>query len=262
MDKSPLMQEYEILHQGASVYGMAVECSPFLLIDKRSGFNQPCFASRCFTPAPRPTVFQFSWRQHQRTHTSGHPFKIWRPIGGRFESGKSLPLLHPSKKYYAQSGDQDDLISIGTIGLIKGISTFRADKNVRLATYASRCIENEILMHFRVQRKLQGEVSLTETLEAAGDGGTLSLMDVIAVDDNMLEELDTRDACVKVRQCVQTCLTPRERMIITMRYGLDDKPPRTQREIAGQCGISRSYVSRIEKKALEKLQVGMEGWSP
>lgn len=123
-------------------------------------------------------------------------------------------------------------------------------------------IANEILMHFRSQRKLQGEVSLTETLEAAGDGGTLSLMDVIAVDDNMLEDLDTRDACIKVRQCVQTCLTPRERMIITMRYGLDDKPPRTQREIAGQCGISRSYVSRIEKKALEKLQEGMEGWVP
>lgn len=99
-------------------------------------------------------------------------------------------------------------------------------------------------MYFRSQRKLQGEVSLTDTLEAAGDGGTLSLMDVIAVDDHMLEDLDTRDACVKVRQCVQTCLTPRERMIITMRYGLDDRPPRTQREIAGQCGISRSYVSR------------------
>lgn len=153
-------------------------------------------------------------------------------------------VAHIVKKYYAQTGDQDDLISIGTIGLIKGISTFKADKNVRLATYASRCIENEILMYFRAQRKLQGEVSLTDTLEAAGDGGTLSLMDVIAVDDHMLEDLDARDACVKVRQCVQTCLTPRERMIITMRYGLDDRPPRTQREIAGQCGISRSYVSR------------------
>ena len=97
-------------------------------------------------------------------------------------------VAHLAKKYYAQTGDQDDLISIGTIGLIKGISTFKADKNVRLATYASRCIENEILMHFRSQRKLQGEVSLTETLEAAGDGGTLSLMDVIAVDDMTVEQ--------------------------------------------------------------------------
>lgn len=189
------------------------------------------------------------------------PYFSGKPFARRLSRVLFL-LLPPLKKYYAQTGDQDDLISIGTIGLIKGISTFKADKNVRLATYASRCIENEILMYFRSQRKLQGEVSLTDTLEAAGDGGTLSLMDVIAVDDHMLEDLDTRDACVKVRRCVQTCLTPRERMIITMRYGLDDRPPRTQREIAGQCGISRSYVSRIEKKALEKLQVGMEGWSP
>lgn len=153
-------------------------------------------------------------------------------------------VAHIVKKYYAQSGDQDDLISIGTIGLIKGISTFKADKNVRLATYASRCIENEILMYFRAQKKLQGEVSLADTLEAAGEGGSLSLMDVIAVDDNMLEELDTRDACRKVRCCVDTCLTPRERTIIVRRYGLDERPPQTQREIAAQCGISRSYVSR------------------
>jgi RNA polymerase sporulation-specific sigma factor len=116
-------------------------------------------------------------------------------------------------------------------------------------------------MHFRAQRKLQGEVSLSETLEAAGEEGSLSLMDILAVDDNMLEELDTRDACQQVRRCVNTCLTPRERMIITMRYGLDDQAPRTQREIAARCGISRSYVSRIEKKALEKLQKGMAGWT-
>ena len=107
-------------------------------------------------------------------------------------------------------------------------------------------IANEILMYFRAQRKLQGEVSLADTLEAAGEGGALSLMDVIAVDDTMLEDLDTRDACVKVRQCVRTCLTDRERNIITLRYGLDGRAPRTQREIAAQCGISRAYVSRIE----------------
>lgn len=173
-------------------------------------------------------------------------------------------VAHIVKKYYAQTGDQDDLISIGTIGLIKGISTFKADKNVRLATYASRCIENEILMHFRAQKKLQGEVSLTETLESGGggDGNSLSLMDVIAADDDMLEELDTRDACQKVRECVRTCLTPRERTIITLRYGLGSQPPQTQREIAARCGISRSYVSRIEKRALAKLGEAMEGWGP
>ena len=105
-------------------------------------------------------------------------------------------------------------------------------------------IANEILMHFRAQRKLQGEVSLSDSLEGDGDGGSLSLMDVIAVDDNMLEELDARDACEKVRQCVQTCLSPRERKIITLRYGLGGQAPHTQREIAVQCGISRSYVSQ------------------
>ena len=166
-------------------------------------------------------------------------------------------VAHIMKKYYTPNGDQDDLISIGTIGLIKGISTFKSDKNVRLATYASRCIENEILMHFRAQKKLAGEVSLADSLDGDDDGSSLSLMDVIAVDDNMLEELDTRDACRKVRHCVDTCLTDRERSIITLRYGLDDRPPRTQREIASRCGISRSYVSRIEKRALEKLEQAM-----
>jgi len=151
-------------------------------------------------------------------------------------------VAHIVKKYYAQSGDQEDLISIGTIGLIKGVSTFRPDRNVRLATYASRCIENEILMHFRAQKKLQSEVSLAETLESAGEDGSLSLMDILAVDDTMLEDIDTRDACRKVRQCVDTCLTPREREIIVARYGLNGKIPLTQREIARSCGISRSYV--------------------
>lgn len=150
------------------------------------------------------------------------------------------------------------MISIGTIGLIKGITTFKMDKNVRLATYASKCIENEILMHFRAQRKLQGEVSLADTLDSGEDGGSLSLMDVISVDDNMLEDLDTRDACDKVRKCVEEHLSDREKMIIIQRYGLDSRPPRTQREIAAQCGISRSYVSRIEKKALSKLEKAME----
>ena len=167
-------------------------------------------------------------------------------------------VAHIAKKYYAQTGDQDDLISIGTIGLIKGISTFKPEKNVRLATYASRCIENEILMHFRSQKKLSNEVSLSEALEAGDEGDSLSLMDVIAVDDTMLEDLDAKDACLRVRQCVERCLTPREKEVIIQRYGLDRKPPRTQREVAEQFGISRSYISRIEKKALGKLERAME----
>ena len=162
-------------------------------------------------------------------------------------------VAHIVKKYYTPNGDQDDLISIGTIGLIKGVSTFKPDKKVRLATYASRCIENEILMHFRAQRKLQGELSLSESLDAEGESNSLELMDVVRVDDTMLEDLDLRDACTKVRGCLH-CLTPRELRIISLRYGLDDRPPLTQREVAALCGISRSYVSRIEKKALEKLK--------
>lgn len=152
-------------------------------------------------------------------------------------------VAHIIKKYYTPNGDQDDLISIGTIGLIKGVSTFKPDKNVKLATYASRCIENEILMHFRAQRKLQGELSLSESLDAEGESNALELMDVVRVDDTMLEDLELRDACAKVRRCVG-CLSPREAHIIRLRYGLDDRAPLTQREIATLCGISRSYVSR------------------
>ena len=162
-------------------------------------------------------------------------------------------VAHIVKKYYTPNGDQDDLISIGTIGLIKGVSTFKPDKKVRLATYASRCIENEILMYFRSQRKLQGELSLSESLDAEGESNSLELMDVVRVDDTMLEDLELRDACLKVRKCLG-CLSPREAHIIRLRYGLDDRPPLTQREVAVLCGISRSYVSRIEKTALEKLK--------
>ncbi|MFI3253378.1 MAG: RNA polymerase sporulation sigma factor SigK [Eubacteriales bacterium] len=163
-------------------------------------------------------------------------------------------VAHIIKKYYAQTGEQDDLISIGTIGLIKGISTFKADKNVRLATYASRCIENEILMHFRSIRKTQGDVSLSDALDGSDEAGALSLMDVLAVDDTMLEDLDNRDARIKVRAMLEKFLPEREKNILKMRYGIDTLIPKTQREIASECGISRSYVSRIEKKALKRLK--------
>ena len=117
-------------------------------------------------------------------------------------------------------------------------------------------------MHFRSRRKLQNEVSLSDTLEAAGEEGSLSLMDVIAVEDDMQEQLDAREACERVRQCVKELLPERERTVIALRYGLGGQPPRTQREVAGMCGISRSYVSRIEKKALLRLKEGMKGWEP
>ncbi|MCD8331655.1 MAG: RNA polymerase sporulation sigma factor SigK, partial [Oscillospiraceae bacterium] len=168
-------------------------------------------------------------------------------------------VAHIIKKYYTQEQNQDDLLSIGTIGLIKGISTFNPEKSVRLATYASRCIENEILMYFRSAKKRQGEISLSEALDTDQEGNALSLMDVISVDDHMLEDLDNRDSCILVRRCVNTCLTDREADVIRLRYGLGGGEPLTQREVAAKYGISRSYVSRIEKKAVEKLRVAMEG---
>ena len=153
-------------------------------------------------------------------------------------------VAHVVKKYYNPSVDQDDLISIGMIGLIKGISSYRADKKVRLATYAARCIENEVLMYFRSRKKQQGEVSLSDTLETDKEGNSLFLMDVVGVDDTMLDDLDERDSQIRVRELVDECLTDREADIIKRRYGLSGKKPLTQRELAGELGISRSYVSR------------------
>jgi RNA polymerase sporulation-specific sigma factor len=167
-------------------------------------------------------------------------------------------VAHIIKKYYTQTGDQDDLISIGTIGLIKAVNTYQPDKNIKLGTYASRCIENEILMYLRKTKRLAGEVSLSDSLDADQEGNALSLMDVIKVDDHMLEDLDAKDSCLKIRTCVDTCLSGREKEIVVWRYGLNGCAPQTQREIAAKCGISRSYVSRIEKKALEKLKKEFE----
>ena len=168
-------------------------------------------------------------------------------------------VAHIVKKYYAQESEQDDLISIGTVGLIKGISSYKPEKNTRLATYAARCVENEILMYFRSRKKLQNEVSLSETLDADNDGNTLSILDVVGVDDTMYADLQDREDCVRVRRLVGEVLTPRGREIITARYGLHGRMPRTQRDIAAELGISRSYVSRIEKRALEKLEDALGG---
>ena len=152
-------------------------------------------------------------------------------------------VAHIVKKYYTQSADQEDLISIGTIGLIKGISSFNPAKGARLATYAARCIENEILMYFRSQKKLQGEVSLSDSIETDKEGNALELMDVVGVDDTMLEDLHDRDSALRLRRLVDQCLTDREAKIIRLRYGLGGTLPLTQREVAASFGISRSYVS-------------------
>ena len=167
-------------------------------------------------------------------------------------------VAHIIKKYYTQNADQEDLISIGTIGLIKGISSFDPSKGARLATYAARCIENEILMYFRSQKKLQGEVSLSDSIDSDQEGDALQLMDVVGVDDTMLEDLYDRDSALRLHHLVQTSLTPREAEIIRLRYGLGGTVPLTQREVASSFGNSRSYVSRIEKRALEKLRFELE----
>ena len=170
-------------------------------------------------------------------------------------------VAHIIKKYYTQSSDQEDLVSIGTIGLIKGISSFDPTKGARLATYAARCIENEILMYFRSQKKLQNEVSLSDSIDSEREGDALQLMDVVGVDDTMLEDLYDRDSALRLRSLVKTCLSTREAEIIRLRYGLGGALPLTQREVASAFGISRSYVSRIEKRALEKLKAELEGKS-
>ena len=167
-------------------------------------------------------------------------------------------VAHIMKKYYAQSADQEDLISIGTIGLIKGISSFDPSKGARLATYAARCVENEILMHFRSQRKSAQDVSLSDYIEAGSDGTPLELMDVVSDEGDLLEQVAARESVVRLRGAVAECLTDQERLVVQLRYGLGGETPRRQREVAELTGISRSYVSRIEKRALEKLRRALE----
>lgn len=166
-------------------------------------------------------------------------------------------VAHILKKYYAQTDDVDDLLSIGTIGLIKGINTFKPEKNIRLATYCSRCIENEVLMHFRSQRKRSGELSLSDELDADGEGSGLALQDMLAEEDDLVERIGSEEIGKQLLQSVRSALDEREARVIRLRYGLDGAAPLTQRETAKRCGISRSYVSRIEKRALEKLRAAL-----
>lgn len=167
-------------------------------------------------------------------------------------------VAHILKKYYASASDQDDLISIGTIGLIKAISTFDGSKGARLATYAGRCIQNEILMYFRSQRKTAGDISLSDAIETGQDGTSLSVMDVLATDEDLFYNTHIRSETRKLLGLMDRTLTPREKQIISWRYGLYGVGPLPQREAAQRLGISRSYVSRIEKRALQKLRNAME----
>ena len=167
-------------------------------------------------------------------------------------------VAHIMKKYYAQTADQEDLISIGTIGLIKGITTFDSSKGARLATYAARCVENEILMFFRSQKKSSQDVSLSDYIETGTDGAALALMDVVSDDEDLLERVSNRQDLRRLCVAVDTVLTDQERKVVILRYGLGGGQAMRQREVAKLTGISRSYVSRIEKKALEKLKKALE----
>ncbi|HOB36647.1 MAG TPA: RNA polymerase sporulation sigma factor SigK [Candidatus Avimonas sp.] len=162
-------------------------------------------------------------------------------------------VAHIIKKYYSTIREQDDLISIGTIGLIKAVNTFDYLKGARLATYASRCIENEILMHFRASKKKAQDVSFSEPIDTDKDGHPLTLSDVISEESNIIDDIDLRLNAEKLYHYIDDILEDRERKIIELRYGLTGEPL-TQREVAKTLNISRSYVSRIEKKALEKLK--------
>ena len=164
-------------------------------------------------------------------------------------------VAHIAKKYHSSDKDFDDIISIGTIGLIKAINTFDPSKGNRLVTYASKCIENEILMYFRSEKKKNREVSLYEPLGTDKDGNSISLLDIIESDSkDMLSEYATKEQLLWLLKNIEKLLTPFEFNIIKKRYGLFGEKETTQREIAAELGISRSYVSRIEKKCLEKLK--------
>ena len=189
-------------------------------------------------------------------------FKRWKE--GDLEAKHALIehnmrlVAHICRKYQNMEEDMEDLISIGTIGLIKGVSTFQEGYGSKLATYAARCIENELLMYFRSKKKVSREISLYEPIGTDKEGNQIQLMDVVeSQDKDIVEQLELKRKIKKLYELMPQVLNEREKKILSMRYGLEGKKPVTQREIAGQMKISRSYVSRIEKSALEKLRLSV-----
>ena len=163
-------------------------------------------------------------------------------------------VAHIVRKYYSSNPAEEDLISIGTIGLIKSVDSYDMDNGTRFATYAAKCIQNEILMYFRAQRKVMQEISINETIDTDRDGNSLTYGDIIKCEDTIAEDIDAKIKIGKASEYITNGLDLREKEIIVMRYGLGDTHPKTQREVAEILGISRSYVSRIEKNALEKIR--------
>ncbi len=163
-------------------------------------------------------------------------------------------VSHIIRKYYASYEYPDELLSIGSLGLIKAVDSFKSDFGTRFATYGARCVQNEILMFFRSKKKLANEVSINDTIDVDKDGNPLTYLDIISVEESIEADLDLKVHIERIRELVDTVLSPREKEIIVLRYGLKGYQPRTQREVANHLGISRSYVSRIEKRALEKMK--------
>ncbi len=167
-------------------------------------------------------------------------------------------VAHIIKKYYSTYSDQDDLISIGTIGLIKGINSFKPEKGTKLATYVSRCIENEILMYFRNIKKTSQEISFSEPIDVDNEGNPLTLMDIISIDDTIIDDIDYKEKLKKTIEIIDNIKSKRDKKIIVMRYGLNGNLPMTQNEVAKVLNISRSYVSRIEKRIIEMIRAEFE----
>ncbi len=176
---------------------------------------------------------------------------------------RNLRLVsHIIKKYYSSYPNIDELISVGSLGLIKAVDSFKSEYGTRFATYGAKCVQNEILMYFRSTKKLQCEVSINDTIDVDKDGNPLTYLDIISVDEDIAGEIDMSIHTERVRRLVEEVLDEREREIIILRYGLCGYKPLTQREVASHLGISRSYVSRIEKRALEKLRDGFGSQRP
>lgn len=167
-------------------------------------------------------------------------------------------VAHIIKKYYSNSSEQEDLISIGTIGLIKAVNTFNVDKGTRFATYAARCIENEILMYFRAQKKTAQDISMSEPIDTDSEGNPLTLMDIIATDDEIVEDIYKLTMLKRLNEEITKITDSREKTIIVLRYGLNGNKPLTQLEVSKKLNISRSYVSRIEKRVLNRLRKSLE----
>ena len=163
-------------------------------------------------------------------------------------------VSHIVRKYYGTAKNQEDLVSIGTLGLVKAVDTFKRDSGAKFATYASKCIQNEILMHFRSQKKLSSEISLNDVIDVDRDGNLLTYLDVVSSDESLEDDVSKQIISDKALKVIDRVLTPREKRIIVLRFGLNGKKPMTQKGIADALGISRSYVSRIEKSAIEKVR--------